>query len=110
MYKAAPIPLPWARDGAGELLSPAAFAEASGLSLSTVWRRIRTGELRSRKIKGRRYVSADAASRAKPSTPLLWDDNHPMWKFLGCAKSGGAGPGSADKYSLLLDDEYARRR
>ena len=44
--------------------------------------------------------------RVKPAKPLRWDENHPDWQFVGCARSGGEGPGSADKhYYLNLEAE-----
>ena len=44
MYRTDPLPLPSAHDSAGSL-SPAEFAKASGVSLSTVWRLLRRGEV-----------------------------------------------------------------
>jgi hypothetical protein len=102
------IPLPKVAVGGDALLTPAAFAKASGISLSTVWRRLRSNELPSIKRAGKRLIPAGAVVRPAVARPV--DESHPMWKFIGAAKSGGAGPGSADKYYHLAEQISPRRR
>lgn len=108
MYSRKPIPLPKVAEGGDALLTPAAFAKASGVSLSTVWRRLRSNELPSIKRAGKRLIPAEALVRSVVARPV--DESHPMWKFIGAAKSGGAGPGSSDKYAYLADEASARDR
>lgn len=110
MYSRKAIPLPKvAEAGEAPMLTPAAYAKASGVSLSTVWRRLRSNELPSIKRAGKRLIPAEALeSAADPSQVLT--ENHPMLKFVGAAKSGGAGPGSEDKYLILAEHVSPRRR
>src|SRR5689334_6277326 len=109
MYKSSPIPLPSARDSAGQLLTPAEFARASGASLSTVWRRLRANQLPSIKRKGRRFIPISALQReVEAKSPVTAD--HPIWKLVGAGKSGGQGPGSSDKYRVLADERLRRAR
>jgi len=108
MYPREPLPLPKARDAGGLLLSPADFAKASGISLSTVWRKLRRKELPSVKRGGKRLIPADAVVEQE-AAPRLLDDDHPIWKLVGAAKSGGAGPGSSDKHFHLAEAAAGRR-
>ena len=108
MYTKKPLPLPRVAEAGDALLTPAAFAKASGVSLSTVWRRLRTGDLPSVKRGRRRLIPADALSGPAGGLPI--DDDHPIWKLVGAGKSGGAGPGSADKYFHLAEAKLARSR
>jgi predicted DNA-binding transcriptional regulator AlpA len=75
------------------------------VSESTVWRLLRAGSLASVVEAGRRRVlrsaverrvRARAASVVKPLTA-----SHPLWRWVGSARSGGVGPGSEDKYGVL---------
>jgi excisionase family DNA binding protein len=108
MYTKRPIPLPKVSEAGDALLTPGAFAKASGVSLSTIWRRLRANELPSVKRGGRRLIPADALVKPAQARPV--DEKHPMWKFVGAAKSGGAGPGSSDKYRYLSEEALGRRR
>lgn len=108
VYPDDPSPLPKAGDAGGLLLSPADFASASGISLSTVWRKLRRRELPSVKRGGKRLIPADAVV-ARVAGPRLFDDSHPMWKLVGAARSGGAGPGSSDKHFHLAEADASRR-
>ena len=108
MYSKRPIPLPKVAEAGEAPLSPAAFAKASGVSLSTVWRRLRTKELPSIKRAGKRLIPAGALV-SRPSDHVV-DENHPIWKLVGAGKSGGAGPGAADKHYYLAEEAAARRR
>ncbi|MBL8949754.1 MAG: helix-turn-helix domain-containing protein [Myxococcaceae bacterium] len=108
MYSTKPLPPPQVRDGGADLLSPAEFAVASGISLSTVWRMLRRRELPSVKRGGKRLISSEAV--VKPSSePRRLGDDHPIWKLVGAAKSGGAGRGSSDKHAYLADEAASRR-
>ena len=109
MYSRKPIPLPRVAEAGDALLTPAAYAKASGVSLSTVWRRLRSKELPSIKRAGKRLIPADALVRAADPSQAV-TEKHPMWKFIGAAKSGGAGPGSGDKYRYLAEEALGRRR
>ena len=109
MYSRKPIPLPKVAEAGEALLTPAAYAKASGISLSTVWRRLRSNELPSIKRAGKRLIPAEALVIAADPSQVV-TENHPMMKFVGAAKSGGAGPGSADKYYHLAEHISPRRR
>ncbi|MCC6332827.1 MAG: helix-turn-helix domain-containing protein [Myxococcales bacterium] len=83
-------------------------AQALQVSESTVWRLLRAGELESVVQHGRRRVlrraverrvRAREASSLRPLTP-----DHPLWKLVGSARSGGTRPGSEDKYGTLADE------
>ncbi len=89
------------------LAVPEAAAQLN-VSESTVWRLLRTGALESVVHHGRRLVLKSAVERRtrlrstsdlRPLTP-----DHPMWKLVGAARSGGSLPGSDDKYGILCDD------
>lgn len=86
---------------------PAVAAELE-VSESTVWRLLRRGELESVVRGGRRLVlrrAVERRSRAKGTSsmrPLTPD--HPLWRLVGAARSGGVGPGSEDKYAALFDE------
>jgi excisionase family DNA binding protein len=88
-------------------LTPAEAAEAMGVSLSTVWRQMRRGELASYKVGNRRLIPSDAIRRPPEDGLRLLTPDHPIWALAGAGKSGGAGPGSSDKYFYLTG---ARRR
>lgn len=86
---------------------PEAAAELQ-VSESTVWRLLRAGSLASVVEQGRRRVLRTAVERRagarkgaglKPLTP-----DHPLWKWVGSARSGGVGPGSEDKYGVLAGE------
>lgn len=77
------------------------------VSVSTVWRRIRCGELPSVRRRGRRLVPASAVVKAVRTVeideiPPFKPDN-PIFRLVGAYKSGGRGPSSSDKYGILFD-------
>jgi excisionase family DNA binding protein len=78
------------------------------VSESTVWRLLRAGELTSVVESGRRRVLRSAIERrirqrsAGALKPL--SSTHPLWKWVGAARSGGQGPGSEDKYGVLTGE------
>jgi excisionase family DNA binding protein len=75
-----------------------------GVSVATVWRRIRTGELASVRRRGRRLVPKGALARRMPTAsravPRLTPD-HPIFDLVGAARSGGSEPGARDKHAVL---------
>lgn len=86
-------------------LSVPDVAERLGVSVSTVWRMLRRGELPSVRRAGRRLVPAKAlerrrAQRTRREIPPL-TENHPIWRLVGAYRSGGDGPGSGDKHAIL---------
>src|SRR5579884_614585 len=88
-----------------ELFSVAAAGRELGVSVSTVWRMVRRGELPTVRLAGRRLVPRDGLrsarrSREPRSVPVLTLD-HPIFGLIGAGRSGGSGPGSSDKYSVL---------
>jgi len=76
-----------------------------GVSTSTVWRMIRTGELPSFRARGRRRVPV-AALHAKRSAKRSADvprftKDHPIFRLVGAGRSGGQLPGARDKHAIL---------
>jgi excisionase family DNA binding protein len=75
-----------------------------GVSRSTVWRMIRRGKLASVRSRGRRLVRVSSLKTPAPTAtgriPAFTRD-HPMFRLVGAAKSGGAGPGATDKHAIL---------
>ena len=75
------------------------------VSVSTVWRRIRCGDLPSVRQRGRRLIPATAIAKAARTVEV--DDippftrDSPLFRFAGAGRSGGRGPGSGDKYGIL---------
>lgn len=71
------------------------------VSESTVWRLLRAGELTSVVESGRRRILRSAIERRVHQRsegrlePL--SSTHPLWRWVGAARSGGRGPGSEDK-------------
>lgn len=80
-------------------------ARRLGVSTSTVWRMIRRNELTSVRSSGRRLVTEDAvAARLRKASadeipPFTLD--HPFFRLIGCARSGGRKPGASDKHAIL---------
>jgi excisionase family DNA binding protein len=86
------------------LLTVEETGRALGVSVATVWRRIRTGEIASVRRGGRRLVPRGALSRAAPKAgrgiPAFTAD-HPIFDLVGAARSGGGEPGARDKHAIL---------
>ena len=78
---------------------------ALGVSVSTIWRMIRRGELPSIRQGGRRRVPA-AALRRRPArirgrdVPPLTPD-HPIFRLVGAGHGGRHGPGARDKHAIV---------
>ena len=76
-----------------------------GVSVSTVWRMIRCGALRSVRRRGRRLIPEDAiargaASRRGGEAPPFTAD-HPIFRLVGSGRGGGRSPGARDKHGVL---------
>jgi excisionase family DNA binding protein len=90
-----------------KLLTVEQTSKALGVSISTVWRRIRKGEIPTVRVGARRWVPKRSVQtrtkRIEAKLPLFTRD-HPIFSMVGAYRSGGAGPGSSDKYAVLIDD------
>ncbi len=90
-----------------ETLGVPEVASELRISESTVWRLLRAGELESVVHRGRRLVLRSAVERRarlrSTSGLRALTPEHPLWKLVGAAKSGGVGAGSNDKYGILSD-------
>jgi excisionase family DNA binding protein len=96
----------------GALVSVVEAGHALGVSVSTVWRLIRRGQLPSVRRRGRRFVPADAlrptaAPSLRTTVPGL-TEQHPIFRLAGAGRSGGKRAGARDKY-LVLSQVRARR-
>ena len=87
------------------LLSVSEAGESLGVSVSTVWRMIRRGDISSVRLGGRRLVPADALEarvRERQDEELApFSEDHPIFRLVGAGRSGGQGPGARDKYAIL---------
>ena len=93
------------QEEAVEMVDVAEAGRRLGVSISTVWRMIRRGELPSIRKGGRRLVPRDSlatatkARQAEEVPPL--DKNHPIFRLVGGGRSGGKLPGARDKHAIL---------
>lgn len=73
-----------------------------GVSLSTVWRRIRSGELASIRRRGRRWVLRSALARPTRTQRGVapFGPDHPIFRLVGAGRGGGAKPGAREKHEL----------
>jgi excisionase family DNA binding protein len=80
-------------------------ARRLGVSVSTVWRMIRRGDLTSTRSRGRRLVAEDCVARRKPKVPdtgkARLHPGHAILRFAGIGRSGGRGPGSGRHHEIL---------
>jgi excisionase family DNA binding protein len=87
------------------LISVSAAADQLGVSLSTVWRMIRRGELLTVRVGRRRFLATSALSEKRVSPPARklkpFGPAHPFWRFIGAARGGRQGPGARDKHAIL---------
>jgi excisionase family DNA binding protein len=76
-----------------------------GVSRSTVWRLIQSGDLPSVRRAGRRLIPVTAlrgrARRTLTTDIPLFSDEHPMFRLVGAGRSGGRTPGARDKHAIL---------
>ncbi|PYM69790.1 MAG: hypothetical protein DME03_21920 [Candidatus Rokuibacteriota bacterium] len=92
-----------ARTSAG--VSVAKAGQALGVSVSTVWRMIRRGDLPSIRHRGRRLVleralSAGTVRVGRAGIPPFTRD-HPIFRLAGAGHGGGHPPGARDKHAVL---------
>lgn len=78
--------------------------EVLGISRSTLWRRVRSGEIPSVKRGGRRLVQLPVrrnAARAKFASDIPpFTEDHPIFRLVGAGRGGGR-PGARDKHAIL---------
>ena len=78
--------------------------EALGISRSTLWRRIRSGDISSISRGGRRLVhlpSRRDSAREKFAGDLpAFTENHPIFRLVGAGRGSGQ-PGARDKHAIL---------
>ncbi len=96
-------------NGDAAMMTVSETGRALGVSLSTVWRMIRRGELPSVRRGGRRYVPKRALPgvakpRERRDVPAL-DHRHPIFRLVGAGHSGGAVPGARDKHAILDNEK-----
>ncbi len=88
-----------------KLVGVSKVASELGVSLSTVWRMIRRGDLPSLRQAGRRVVPraevAAASGRTRRSRAKPFTLDHPMWRLAGAYRSGKGKPDSSDKHAIL---------
>jgi len=79
--------------------------QALGVSVSTVWRMIRRGDLPSVRHRGRRLVLGQAVSagrrRARRTGIAPFTRDHPIFRLVGAGHGGGHPPGARDKHALI---------
>jgi len=86
------------------LLGPSDAALRLGVSLSTVWRRIRDGSLPSLRKRGRRLIPESVLASFRPGGPPAlapFTPEHPIFRLAGAFRGGGKRPGSGEKHALL---------
>ena len=78
---------------------------ALGVSRSTLWRRLQSGDLASVRRGGRRLVSLTttrSAKRGKVTGDIPpFTEDHPMFRLMGAGRGGGQSPGARDKHAIL---------
>jgi excisionase family DNA binding protein len=89
----------------GEFLTVEEAGRVLGISVSTVWRRIRSGDVQSVRRGGRRLISSRTLHRGLgrrgASDVPPFDEKHPIFRLVGAARSGGRAPGARDKHAIL---------
>ena len=86
-------------------MSVAEAGNTLGVSVSTIWRMIRRGDLASIRHRGRRLVleralSARPARVRREQIPPFTRD-HPIFRLVGAGHGGGHPPGARDKHTLI---------
>ena len=76
-----------------------------GVSRSTLWRRLQSGDLPSVRRGGRRLVrltmTRTATRRQVTGDIPPFTENHPIFRLMGAGRGGGQSPGARDKHSIL---------
>ncbi|HEY7387483.1 MAG TPA: helix-turn-helix domain-containing protein [Bryobacteraceae bacterium] len=79
--------------------------QALGISRSTVWRRIRRGDLPSVRRSGRRLVRVTKPRKGARGESAVdvppFSENHPIFRLAGAGRGGGQSPGARDKHAIL---------
>jgi len=78
--------------------------QALGISRSTLWRRLRSGNIQSVRRGGRRLVQLPA----RPKAPRVnvtgaippFTEDHPIFRLVGPGRGGGQ-PGARNKHAIL---------
>ena len=90
---------------AGKLLTIDEAIRALGVSRSTLWRRLQSGDLASVRRGGRRLVrltTTRRASREKAAGDIPpFTEKHPIFRLVGAGRGGGQAPGARDKHAIL---------
>jgi excisionase family DNA binding protein len=89
---------------AAHLVTIEQATQALGISRSTLWRRLRSGDIHSVRRGGRRLVQLPARSKAARvnftgQIPPFTQD-HPIFRLVGAGRGGGQ-PGARDKHAIL---------
>lgn len=79
--------------------------QALGVSRSTLFRRLQSGDLPSVRRGGRRLVRLTMGGKAalgKATTEIPpFTEDHPIFRLLGAGRGGGHAPGARDKHAIL---------
>jgi excisionase family DNA binding protein len=90
---------------AGSVATVTEAGQALGVSPSTIWRMIRRGELPSIRRGGRRLIPRAALHTTPPKAGTreiaAFRGDHPIFRLVGAARSGGLAPGARDKHGIL---------
>ena len=90
---------------AEDLLTINEAIRALGVSRSTLWRRLQSGDIPSVRRGGRRLVRLTTIRKAvrrknKDEIPPFTED-HPIFRLIGAGRGGGQSPGARDKHAIL---------
>ena len=90
---------------AGNLLTIDEAIRALGVSRSTLWRRLRSGDLPSVRRGGRRLVRLTTIRKAARGKGIAdippFTEKHPIFRLVGAGRGGGRSPGARDKHAIL---------
>jgi excisionase family DNA binding protein len=89
---------------AAHLMTIDQATQALGISRSTLWRRLRSGNIQSVRRGGRRLVQLPTGPNAprvsvRGEIPPFTED-HPIFRLVGAGRGGGR-PGARDKHAIL---------
>ncbi len=89
---------------AAHLMTIDQATQALGLSRSTLWRHLRSGNIQSVRRGGRRLVQLPAGQKAARvnvtgGIPPFTED-HPIFRLVGAGRGGGQ-PGARNKHAIL---------
>jgi excisionase family DNA binding protein len=97
-------PLATIKPMAAPLMTIEQATQALGISRSTLWRRLRSGNIQSVRRGGRRLVQLPAG-RKGPRVNVTGEippftEDHPIFRLVGAGRGGGR-PGARDKHAIL---------